>query len=150
MFRMFKNEEHLNSELMGNTSLFQVVHYSKVSEILRRFSNRKKVLITRNPSDCRDRFTLCIWVSKIEHPDAVSPSDLHIIEQKILELINESPIIVLDAFEYLMMEQGLETALKFAGKLRDIALLNNSGFIVTISEGLDDRTVALLKRIVEG
>ncbi len=62
----------------------------------------------------------------------------------------ESPIIVLDAFEYLMMEQGLEATLRFTGKLRDIALLNNSGFIVSISEGLDDKTVALLKRIVEG
>ncbi|MBO8174423.1 MAG: DUF835 domain-containing protein [Thermococcus sp.] len=151
MFKMLKGIRSTDLEHEKDGSLFQVVHYSRVPEILKRFSDKKKVLITRNPPNGQDSSTFFIWVSKVDHPNAVSPSNLYVIEQKVWEIIEkESPIIVLDAFEYLMMEQGLEVTLRFTGKLRDMALLNNSGFIVSISEGLDKKVVALLKRIVEG
>jgi len=152
MFKMLIADKNSidDEKCQEKNSLFQVVHYSRVPEILKRFPNRKKVLISRNPPNKQDD-SFWIWVSKVDHPNAVSPSELYVIEQKVWEIIEkESPIIVLDAFEYLMIEQGLEASLKFTGKLRDMALLNNSGFIVSISEGLDKRVIALLKRIVEG
>ncbi|ADT84032.1 DUF835 domain-containing protein [Thermococcus barophilus] len=151
MFKMLKDMMSANVKFEGEELPFQVVHYSKMRNLLKKFSHKKKILITRTPPTVNDNATFYIWISKIDHPNAVSPTDLYVIEQKVWEIIKkESPIIVLDAFEYLMMEQGLEATLRFTGKLRDIALLNNSGFIVSISEGLDDKTVALLKRIVEG
>ncbi|NJE07934.1 DUF835 domain-containing protein [Thermococcus sp. M39] len=151
MFRILRSIRSADSEHKENYPTFRVVHYSEVPEILEKVPRRKKILITRTPPNGQNSSVLHIWISKVDHPSAVSPSNLYVIEQKVWELLNrDSPIIVFDAFEYLMMEQGLEAALKFTGKLRDMALLNNSGFIVSVSEGLDERVVALLKRIVEG
>lgn len=91
-----------------------------------------------------------IWVSKAEHPKAVKPTDLHILESIIWrELQNGTKSVILDALEYLMIENGVERALRFVGKLRDMAILTGATFYVTVSEGIDEKTRAMLRRIVE-
>lgn len=127
-----------------------VIPYSELDNFIKTYNSRKKLVITRKPlTDTKD--AEYIWVSKVKHPDAIHPSDLHIIEQRVLETLNKGPVVVvLDAFEYIMMEQGLNTALKFACKLRDMAILNNSNFVVTVGEGLEEKELALLKRVIEG
>jgi|Deesub1362B_J571_1020462.scaffolds.fasta_scaffold00024_130 hypothetical protein len=145
MLRIMHNNYPLKKSLLS-----VVIPYSELDNFIKTHNGRKKLVITRKPlTDNKD--AKYIWVSKVKHPNAIHPSDLHIIEQKVLETLNkESVIVVLDAFEYIMMEQGLDTALKFACKLRDMALLNNSNFVVTVGEGLEEKELALLKRVIEG
>ena len=110
-----------------------------------------KVLITRKmPGHFRDSGVVHIWVTRISHPNAVDPTNLHVVEQRVWDSISMgAKSVILDAFEYLLLENGLERTLRFVGKLRDMALLSNSDFYVTVSDGLDERVLAMLKRIVE-
>ncbi|ASJ02290.1 hypothetical protein A3L09_02945 [Thermococcus profundus] len=88
-----------------------------------------------------------VWITTIEHPHAVHPRDLHKIEAAVIRdtSIRKSDV-VLDGFEYLMLENGLIPALKFVSKVRDITLVNGTRFYVVLSDALTERERALLKR----
>jgi len=111
-----------------------------------------KILITRKmPGEFSDSNVVHIWVTKLKHPQAVEPTNLYVIEQKVWDLLSTGSArsVILDAFEYILLENGLERTLRFVGKLRDIALLSNADFYVTVGDGVDERVLAILKRIVE-
>ncbi|WP_257719862.1 DUF835 domain-containing protein [Thermococcus cleftensis] len=129
----------------------RVVDYRRLNELLQRNKRRRKLLITRKPPVELDKHNVHpIWVTKIPHPNAVSPSRLHAIEQMVWEQLQQGEAdVILDAIEYLMIENGVEPTLRFVSKLRDMALLANSDFYVTISDGIDDRVRNILRRIVE-
>ncbi|WP_461866352.1 DUF835 domain-containing protein [Thermococcus sp.] len=129
----------------------QVIDYKDVEKILNKDAYRAKILITRtHPKRIKNQNVYPIWISKLEHPQAVHPSQLYLIENLILEHAKQQHSdIILDALEYLMIEHGVTPILKFVGKLRDIAILTNSNFYVSVSDGLDEQTKALVKRIVE-
>ncbi len=129
----------------------RVVDYRALPKLLRRFSGREVLLITRrHPDYIKDVKGEVIWISKADHPKAVPPSRMHAIEQITWESLNNGVEgVIFDALEYLMVEHGVETTLKFVGKLRDMAMYKDKEFYVTISEGLDEKALALLKRIVE-
>ena len=128
----------------------KVLDYRVLHDILRVLPE-KKVLITRKmPGEFADQRVVHIWVTRINHPQAVDPTDLYVIEQKVWDSLSKgAKNVILDAFEYLLLENGLERTLRFVGKLRDMALLSNSNFYVTVSDGVDERVLAMLKRIVE-
>lgn len=91
-----------------------------------------------------------MWVTKVPHPEAVPPTKLHVIEQIIWNQLNKTASdVILDAFEYLMIENGVEPTLRFVGKMRDMTLMRDSEFYVTVSNGLDERVLNILRRIVE-
>ncbi len=92
-----------------------------------------------------------VWVTKVPHPEAVPPTKLHVIEQIIWNQLNKTASdVILDAFEYLMIENGgVEPTLRFVGKMRDMTLMRDSEFYVTVSNGLDERVLNILRRIVE-
>lgn len=127
-----------------------VVDYRELDRLLAQ-GGYKKLLITRQPIiNSAPSDVVPIWVSKAEHPKAVKPTDLHILESIIWrELQNGTKSVILDALEYLMIENGVERALRFVGKLRDMAILTGATFYVTVSEGIDEKTRAMLRRIVE-
>ncbi|WP_460127407.1 DUF835 domain-containing protein [Thermococcus prieurii] len=111
----------------------------------------EKVLITRKmPGEVSDSNVIHIWVTRVRHPQAVEPTNLYVIEQRVWDSLSKGARnVILDAFEYLLLENGLERTLRFVGKLRDMTLLSNSNFYVTVSDGIDERVLAMLKRIVE-
>ncbi|WP_084593953.1 DUF835 domain-containing protein [Palaeococcus ferrophilus] len=111
--------------------------------------NRNVVWITRSPPNDESREKVHIWISKVEHPKAVHPSRLYVIEESLRRSLQPNSVIVFDAFEYIKVEQGTEAALRFVGKLRDLALMKSSKFVVSASDALDKRERVLLKRIVE-
>jgi len=128
-----------------------VVDYRALPKLLQGLSNGQVLLITRQrPEEVKHSHVNVIWVTKVSHPRAVHPTHLHMIEQTVWDqLQKEGSHVIIDAIEYLMIENGVEKTLRFIGKLRDMALLQNSRFYVTVSEGVDEKTVALLRRIVE-
>lgn len=127
-----------------------VVDYRELDRLLAQGSY-KKLLIMRQPIiNSAPSDVVPIWVSKAEHPKAVKPTDLHILESIVWrELQNGTKSVILDALEYLMIENGIERALRFVGKLRDMAILTGATFYVTVSDGIDEKTRAMLRRIVE-
>lgn len=129
----------------------QVIDYKEVERILNRNTHRHKILITRkHPRLIKPQNVYPIWVSKLEHPQAVHPSQLYLIEHLAWEQAQKQPSdIILDALEYLMIEHGVVSTLRFVGKLRDMAVLTNSNFYVSVSDGIDEKTKALIRRIVE-
>ena len=128
----------------------KVIPPGKVKSVLKNGA-RKRILITRSasiPVNGKDVFY--VWLTKIEHPNAVDPRKLHVIEQRVWEALKDENVdVILDGIEYLILENGLENTLRFVGKLRDMAILTNSNFYVVASDALDERTLSLLKRIVE-
>nr|WP_245250248.1 DUF835 domain-containing protein [Thermococcus stetteri] len=127
-----------------------LVDYRELDRLLTQ-GDHKKLLITRRPlANSSPDDVVSVWVSKANHPKAVSPTDLHILESIVWkELQKGTKSVILDALEYLMIENGHERALKFVGKLRDMAILNGAKFYVTVSEGIDEKTRVMLRRIVE-
>nr|WP_232461996.1 DUF835 domain-containing protein [Thermococcus siculi] len=108
-------------------------------------------MITRRaPSELNGHNVNHIWVTKVPHPNAVPPTRLHVIEQMVWEQIQrENTDVILDAIEYLMIENGVEPTLRFVGKLRDMTVMSDLDFYVTVSDGLDRRIINILRRIVE-
>jgi hypothetical protein len=129
-----------------------VVDYRNLHSLLYKRPERRKVLITRRPpAEVTGRNIYPIWITRIEHPGGVDPSRLHVLEQMVwdqMEMNGEIDVIV-DALEYLMMEHGVEQTLRFVSRLRDMAMVMNSNLYVTVSGGIDERTLALLRRLVE-
>lgn len=129
----------------------RVLNYTHLPRLISLTPDRK-ILITRKiPGEFSNSNVVHIWVTKLRHPQAVEPTNLHIIEQRVWDLLSTggAKSVILDAFEYLLLENGLEKTLRFVGKLRDIALLSNADFYVTVGDGVDERVLAMLKRIVE-
>jgi hypothetical protein len=119
--------------------------------ILERDPYRQKIVITRRPQTLKlNNRIYWIYISKVPNQNHFDPSRLYALEQTVWKLLQEeSSDVVLDAFEYIMMENGLETALKFTGKLRDMAVLTDSDFYVTVSNAVDEKTRHILRRILE-
>jgi|GEM_PF-1572703 len=129
----------------------RIIDYRSLPKLLNKLSDREVLLITRRtPDNVGEINGRVIWVSKVEHPNAIHPSRIHAIEQITWDsLDNGVDTIIFDALEYMMIEHGIEKTLKFVGKLRDMAVYKNKEFYVTVSDGIDDKVLALLKRIVE-
>jgi hypothetical protein len=129
----------------------RVIDYRHLGDLLRKNRNSKKLVITRRtPSELDEHNVSYIWVTKVPHPKGVPPSKLHVIEQMVWEqLQRENMDVILDAVEYLMIENGVEPTLRFVGKLRDMAVMKNRDFYVTVSDGLEGRVINMLRRIVE-
>ncbi|WP_456420499.1 DUF835 domain-containing protein [Thermococcus sp.] len=128
----------------------RVLDYRDLPAILRHLKG-EKVLITRKmPGEFSYPDVIHIWVTRVRHPQAVEPTNLHVIEQRVWDSLSRGTRnVILDAFEYLLLENGLERTLRFVGKLRDMALISDANFYVTVSGGIDNRVLTMLKRIVE-
>lgn len=129
----------------------RIVDYRHLNEVLSKDPRRGKILITRRPPfEVKAPNVRKVWVAKVQHPEAVPPTKLHVIEQIIWNQLNKTASdVILDAFEYLMIENGVEPTLRFVGKIRDMTLMRDSEFYVTVSNGLDERVLNILRRIVE-
>ncbi len=142
----------IHRSLLGTSAGGKLIDYKELPNLLQRLSSKNLLLITRRPPEALNNPNgKVIWISKVDHPNAIHPSRMHALEQTVWESLKggETDGVILDALEYLMVEHGTEPVLKLVGKLRDMAVYNDKEFYVTVSNGLDDRFLALLKRIVE-
>ena len=126
----------------------RLINPGTISRLLKN-NGRKVILITRNPKS-QSRGVSVLWLSSIDHPKAIDPRKLHVIEQKVWEELRRGNAdVVVDGLEYLILENGQEPVLRFIGKLRDMAVLTNSNFYIVVSDALEDRLRKLLKKIIE-
>ncbi len=128
----------------------------KAQEVFLKLTKRERlpgIAVTRDPPEVfRGKLGLklipAIWVSKVQHEDAVNPTRLaHILEnlRHFLEATNMDKVILVDCIEYLILENGEEAVLKFITSLKDFATLNRGILIVALDrEAVGERTFNML------
>ncbi|WP_456321549.1 DUF835 domain-containing protein [Palaeococcus sp. (in: euryarchaeotes)] len=149
MWELIRRRSERNTSQSTSPRFCEIIDHRDVERIYSRMED-KAIIITRKPPR-REKETY-FWISKVEHPKAIHPSQLYIIEENVRKHLQKSrnnEVVIFDAFEYIKIEQGSESAYKFVGKLRDLTILSGSKFIVSISDALDEKEKALLKRIIE-
>ncbi|CAB49007.1 DUF835 domain-containing protein [Pyrococcus abyssi] len=116
------------------------------------------IAITRDPPEVfRGKLNLhltpVIWISKVKHEEAVSPTRLEFLTQRIADFLRSAEIdkvILIDCLDYLILENGENAVIKFVTRLKDLAMLHRGIILVTIDESvLSEKVVSFLKRELE-
>ncbi|MCO6040370.1 DUF835 domain-containing protein [Thermococcus alcaliphilus] len=115
---------------------------------------RKAIIITRqNPEGLRAKFgsnVPILWLAKIDKPGTVYPRNLERLAHELVTFMRSEKgpkSIVIDGFEYLVVENGFDSVFKFLTSLKDHALLTDTVIVVPImKEALDEKQYALLLR----
>ena len=91
-----------------------------------------------------------LWLTKVEGENYVYPTRLPYLHQILVDFMREDDapkVIMLDGFEYLVLENGFKPVFKFLTSLKDYALLNNTVILLPLFENaFDEREYALLSR----
>jgi len=140
----------------GGASGIFLCNPSKKWEIFLTLSNdRKGFVISREPLSFVERKldskeVPVLWLTKIEGENCVYPTRLPYLHQTLVDFMREDDapkVVLLDGFEYLVLENGFESIFKFLTSLRDYALLNNAVILLPVfGNALDEREYALLNR----
>lgn len=89
------------------------------------------------------KVTPVIWISKVEHENAVYPSRLPYLLERLrdfLESVELNKVILIDGIEYLILENGTEAVFKFLTSLKDFAIINRGIILVAIDrDTLDEK-----------
>ncbi|USH00796.1 DUF835 domain-containing protein [Thermococcus argininiproducens] len=115
---------------------------------------RKAIIITRRkPEDLKSKLGAeipILWLAKVEAPGVVYPHNLERLAHELISFMKSEKgpkSIMIDGFEYLMIENGFEPVFKFLTSLKDYAILTDTVIIVPIKkEALEGRKYALLLR----
>lgn len=92
------------------------------------------------------------WLSREENPQSVDPLSLAKIAHVIKEFVQqkERAVVLLDGLEYLILQNGFETALRFIQALNDLITLNKATLIVPVNpSSLSVKELSLLEKEME-
>lgn len=118
-------------------------------------NGRKGFVISREPSSLVKRRlgskeVPVLWLTKVEGGNSIHPSRLPYLLQTLVDFMREDDapkLVLLDCFEYLVLENGFKPVFKFLTSLKDYALLNNAVILLPLfKNALDEREYALLNR----
>ncbi|KYK35993.1 MAG: DUF835 domain-containing protein [Theionarchaea archaeon] len=92
------------------------------------------------------------WLSREESPHSVDPLGLakltHVVRNFIQE--EEEAVILLDGLEYLILQNGFETTLRFIQALNDLIILNKATLVVPVDpSSLSVKQLSLLEKEME-
>lgn len=90
-----------------------------------------------------------IWLTRIEHPSAVSPSSLHVVNGEIVRFLHSNPggIVYFEGIEVVLLYLDFNSLAKFLLGVKDMVLVENAYFIVLASpETLNERQYSMLLR----
>ena len=109
------------------------------------------LVFSREPSSDPNWF----WVTSVEGERSISPTNLPKILDMAVKFMKEAqeagkkPLIVIEGFDYLVLENGFSSVLKFLSALRDYALLNDATvFLVGSDDFLSERERHLLRNLM--
>jgi len=130
-------------------------HVEKWELFLTLLNDRKGFVISREPPSLVERKlgskeVPVLWLTKVEGENCVYPTRLPYLHQVLVDFMREGgapKVIMLDGFEYLVLENGFKPVFKFLASLRDYVLLNNTIILLPVfKNALDEREYALLSR----
>lgn len=93
-----------------------------------------------------------IWMTRVDHPRAVNPSSLHVLNGRIAKFLEENPggVIYLEGVEYLSFYVDPRSLTKFILSVRDTAIIENGHFILYAApEVMEPTQFAIFKRELE-
>lgn len=103
----------------------------------------------QRPQIC-ERADKVLWLTRVEAPNSVDPSKLHVLMEKVMRFVSERGggcLIILDGLEYLLLHNDFKGLMKFLAAMKDYVLLSNSLLIVVADEAtLGKRELSVLKR----
>ncbi len=117
-------------------------------------TGRKGLIISqKHPEQIREQFGLkntpIIWLANRPVKEAVSPSNLPLLERKIKRFMSEgrNTIVLIEGLDNLILETSSEKTMRFLFDLGDEALVRGSRLILSFDpEVLSERDLALLMR----
>ncbi len=90
-----------------------------------------------------------IWLTRVNHAAAVSPSSLHVVNGEIVRFLQDNPggIVYFEGIEVVLLYLDFNSLTKFLLGVKDRVLVENAYFIVMVSpETLNERQYAMLLR----
>ncbi|WP_297065751.1 DUF835 domain-containing protein [Thermococcus sp.] len=93
-----------------------------------------------------------IWLTRIEHKKAVSPSSLHVLSGKVIGFIRENPgsVIYIEGIEYMLFYSDFKAVAKFLFSIRDVAMMEDAHILILANEDtLSPEQMAILKKEFE-
>ncbi|WP_162287187.1 DUF835 domain-containing protein [Thermococcus chitonophagus] len=89
---------------------------------------KTSLIFSRNPGGDNERW---FWITKVQKgPRTVEPTNLVKILNLAVRYLEQGGTVVIDGIEYLILENGFDSVLKFLANLRDYAMLYNSTVII--------------------
>ncbi|KUH31962.1 hypothetical protein APY94_11275 [Thermococcus celericrescens] len=93
-----------------------------------------------------------IWLTRVEHPQSVSPSALHILNSKITTFLKNNPngIVYIEGIEYISFYVDFKSIAKFILAVRDAAIIHGGHLILLVTpETLEPQQYAIFKKELE-
>jgi hypothetical protein len=117
-------------------------------------AGRKGLIISRrHPEQIREEYGLrntpMIWLADRPIKDAVSPSNLPLLERTVTRFMSDggNKVVMVEGLDKMILETSSEKAMRFLFDLEDKALVNGSRLILSFDpDGLSERDLALLMR----
>lgn len=118
-----------------------------ISNVLNLVGGKKVIALTRNPEPFEKRGLSYIWLSKVPGENAIDPLRLPAILHKLIESADKDTAVIIDGIEYLVLENGFNSVVKFLTTLKDNLLLKEATLIVLVEpEALEPSQLAILRR----
>ncbi|WP_457742379.1 DUF835 domain-containing protein [Thermococcus sp.] len=93
-----------------------------------------------------------VWLTRVEHPQAISPSNLHVLTERVIEFLrtSEDGVVYIEGIEYMLFYSDFRAVAKFLFSIRDTAMIYGGHVLVLANdETLRPEYMAILKREFE-
>ncbi|AIU69039.1 hypothetical protein TEU_01060 [Thermococcus eurythermalis] len=93
-----------------------------------------------------------IWLTRVEHRKAVSPSSLHVLTGKVEAFLKGKPggVVYIEGVEYMLFYSDFKAVAKFLFTIRDMAIMENAHIILLVDENtMSPEQTAILKKEFE-
>ncbi|NJE50011.1 DUF835 domain-containing protein [Thermococcus sp. 9N3] len=93
-----------------------------------------------------------IWLTRVEHKKAVSPSSLHVLSGKVIGFIRDNPggVVYIEGIEYMLFYSDFKAVAKFLFSIRDAAMIESAHVLILANEDtLSPEQMAILKKEFE-
>ncbi|ACJ16529.1 Hypothetical protein TON_1041 [Thermococcus onnurineus NA1] len=115
--------------------------------ILGLLSGKKVLVVTRRPQLYESLGVPYIWITNVDHPKAISPTRLAPLLHTIIESADKDTFVIFDGLNYLILQNGFESTIKFLMSLKDVLLEKGAGIVLIVDpETLEKKHIAMLER----
>ncbi|WP_367884763.1 DUF835 domain-containing protein [Thermococcus sp. JCM 11816] len=116
-----------------------------VLELIR--GGKKAIALSRNPDPFKKMGVPYLWLSKVPGENTIDPLRLPAILHKLVESADRDTVVIVDGLEYLILENGFNSVIKFLTTLKDNLLLKGATLIVVADpKALEPSQMAILRR----
>jgi len=118
-----------------------------LKEALNLTAGRKAIALTRNPEPFKMAHIPYLWLTKINAENTIDPLRLPAIMNYLISNADENTVVLIDGLEYLVVENGFNSVLKFLTALKDNLLLRGATLLIVLDPStLSENELAAIKR----